>query len=257
MGITARAWRGIGSRVAGRGRAGSPEVVPTAAPTTAPTAAPTAGGDVRPRPARPWLAATRHVGVATSFLGLTSPVVHDGIVARTTARKPRRPAVSPEEENLFLEAIAGTAPLAGRDRVRLPPERTRIAPEPVLPPRRRLAVEVTDGQLSARADGVNRAQVAALRGGKVRVEDTLDLHGETVATALPRLQRFLLDAARHHRRCVLVVHGKGLHGDGTAVLRDAVRGALAGELSGLVHAFATAGPADGGDGATCVLVVSP
>ena len=108
--------------------------------------------------------------------------------------------------------------------------------------------------MTGRAEGVNRAQVSALRSGKVRVEATLDLHGDTVSAALPRLEKFLLDAARDRRRCVLVVHGKGLHSDGVAVLRDAVQTALGSEMSGLVHAFTTAAPADGGDGATCVMV---
>lgn len=123
-----------------------------------------------------------------------------------------------------------------------------------LPPRRPLRLETENGRVSGRADGVNRSQVSALRSGKVRVEATLDLHGDTVVAAMPRLEKFLLDAARDRRRCVLVVHGKGLHSDGVAVLRDAVQSALTGEMSGLVHAFSSAAPADGGDGATCVMV---
>lgn len=162
--------------------------------------------------------------------------------------------MSPEDHNLFLEAIAGATPLSGRDRVRLPPVKTAIVKPDPLPPRRPLTIEVEGGRISARADGVNRAQLAALRAGKVRVEATLDLHGDTVAEAMPRLGQFLLESARTHRRCVLVVHGKGLHSDGVAVLRSAVHDALGGELSGLVQAFTVAGPADGGEGATCVMV---
>lgn len=162
--------------------------------------------------------------------------------------------MSPEEQELFLDAIAGATPLTGRDRVRQPPVRSAIVKVDPLPPRRALAIDVVDGRLSGRADGVNRAQVAALRTGKVRVEATLDLHGHTVAAARPLLERFLLDSARLRRRCVLIIHGKGLHSDGVAVLRDAVQQALTGELSGLVHAFSTAAPADGGDGATAVMV---
>jgi len=162
--------------------------------------------------------------------------------------------VSPEDQALFLDAIAGATPLTGRDRVRQPPVKAAIVKVDPLPPRRTLALDMVDGRISGRADGVNRAQVAALRAGKVRVESTLDLHGHTVAGAGPLLERFLLDAARDRRRCVLVIHGKGLHSDGVAVLRDAVHHALAHELSGLVHAFSTAAPADGGDGATAIMV---
>ncbi len=175
-------------------------------------------------------------------------------MGRNPERKSKRPAVSPEEEHLFLEAIAGATPLAGRDRVRPMPVKAAIVRIEPLPPRRPLTIEVDGGRVSARAEGVNRAQVGALRAGKVRAEATLDLHGNTVAEAMPLLERFLLDAARVRRRCVLVVHGKGLHSDGLAVLRDAVQSALASEMSGLVHAFASAAPSDGGDGATCVMV---
>jgi DNA-nicking Smr family endonuclease len=155
---------------------------------------------------------------------------------------------------MFLQAIDGATPLAGRDRVRPIPQKSAVVVPSPLPPRRTLRLEVEDGRVSGRADGVNRSQVSALRSGKVRVEATLDLHGDTVAVAMPRLEKFLLDAARDRRRCVLVVHGKGTHSDGVAVLRDAVQTALSSEMSGLVHAFSSAAPADGGDGATCVMV---
>jgi len=175
-------------------------------------------------------------------------------VGKQPARKTKRQAVSPEEEALFLQAIDGATPLAGRDRVRPIPQKSALVVPSPLPPRRPLTLEVEGGRVSGRADGVNRSQVSALRTGKVRVEATLDLHGDTVAAALPRLEKFLLDATRDRRRCVLVVHGKGLHSDGVAVLRDAVQSALTGDMSGLVHAFTTAAPTDGGDGATCVMV---
>lgn len=157
---------------------------------------------------------------------------------------------------MFHEAIAGATPLAGRDRVPLPPTRGAIIKPDPLPPRAALTLEGTAGDVCARGPGVNRAQVAELRAGKVRVEETVDLHGHTVAQALPLLERFLVDSARARRRCVLVVHGKGTHSGGLAVLRDAVIAALAGEMSGLVRAFTTAAPADGGSGATIVLVRS-
>ena len=169
-------------------------------------------------------------------------------------KKPRRPAVSPEEEALFHEAIAGATPLSGRDRIPLPPIKTAIIKPDPLPPRIALTIEGGSGAVMARGPGVNRTQVAELRTGKIRVEATLDLHGHTVAEALPMLEKFMLESARLRRRCVLVIHGKGLHSDGVSVLRDAVLGALTGELSGLVHAFSTAAPSDGGAGATAVMV---
>ena len=156
-----------------------------------------------------------------------------------------------------MDAIAGTLPMNGseRDRVRLAPK-PEGAPAVIdrTPPAITLSVERGGEAIVARAPGVNRAQLAELRRGRVRPEATLDLHGKTVDEADAALRRFLSDAARGRRRCVLVIHGRGLHSDGLAVLRDAVLHALLGPLSGFVHCLATAAPADGGEGATYVMV---
>jgi len=165
----------------------------------------------------------------------------------------KRPLVSPEEQALFLEAIGDAKPLAGRDRVAIPPpppSPVRVA-EP--PPSIGLTVEGDGQRYAARGPGVSRAQVAQLRAGTVRAEDTLDLHGDTVARGTQRLREFLVTASRL-RRCVLIVHGKGLHSEHGAPLREAVLSELLGPLSGYVHALATAAPVDGGEGATYVML---
>ena len=58
------------------------------------------------------------------------------------------------------------------------------------------------------------------------------------------------------KRCVLIVHGRGLHSrDQLPVLKEALRGWLATHrLARHVLAFATARPADGGGGAVYVLL---
>ena len=165
----------------------------------------------------------------------------------------QRPLVSSEDQALFLEAIAGTKPLAARDRVPVPPPPPSVVRVAELPQTISLTVEGDGSRYAARAPGVNRAQLADLRGGKVRVEETLDLHGETVERAIERLRAFLT-TAQTMRRCVLVVHGKGTHSEHGAPLREAVLSELLGACSGFVHAFATAAPRDGGEGATYILL---
>ncbi len=168
----------------------------------------------------------------------------------------KRPLVSAEDKELFLTSIGGTQPLDGRDRVPLPPpapSKVRIA-EP--PPTVKLTVEGDGRRYAARAPGVSRAQITELRTGKVRAEDTLDLHGDTVERGVQRLHEFLANA-RGLKRCVLIVHGKGLHSTHGAPLREAVLAELLGALSGFVHALATASPADGGEGATYVVLRGP
>lgn len=169
----------------------------------------------------------------------------------------KRPVLSAEDQALFLAAMEGATPLASRDRVPAPPVRALVAKPAVLPPKRELLVDGDGRRYAARAAGVSLAQVAELRAGKLRVEETLDLHGEPVDGGVSRLRGFLVEATRIGRRCVLVVHGKGLHSEHGAPLREAVVGELLGECSGFVWAMATAAPRDGGEGATYVMLQGP
>jgi DNA-nicking Smr family endonuclease len=168
--------------------------------------------------------------------------------------KSRRPAVSPEDQALFLAAVGGTTPLAERDRIAVPVKPPSPVRAAVLPPEVKLTVEGDGQRYTARAPGVSKSQTAELRTGKVRAAATLDLHGETVAKATQALHEFMVRASANGHRCVLVVHGKGTHSDHGAPLREAVLGELLGPLSGFVHALASAAPGDGGDGATYVMM---
>jgi DNA-nicking Smr family endonuclease len=159
---------------------------------------------------------------------------------------------------MFMDAIEGTVPMTGRDRIAARPV-AAPAPRPaarpdIVPSPQSLALDAGGEQVAARAPGVNRAQVAELRRGRVRPEATLDLHGFTIDEGDSALRRFLAEAQRLRRRCVLVVHGRGVHAGGVSVLRDSVIGALTGSLSGYVHCLSAAAPADGGAGATYVMV---
>jgi DNA-nicking Smr family endonuclease len=167
--------------------------------------------------------------------------------------KSRRPVVPPEDQALFLEAIAGTTPLDTRDRIPVPRPAPSVVRVVELPPTVKLAVEGDTRRYAARAPGVSRAQIAELRAGKVRVEHTLDLHGDTVEIARQRLRELLTTAQRNGWRCVLVIHGKGTHSDHGAPVREAVLAELLGPLSGLVRALSTSAPSDGGEGATYVM----
>jgi DNA-nicking Smr family endonuclease len=159
---------------------------------------------------------------------------------------PKRPVVSVEDQALFYAAIEGARPLAERDRVPPAPVKSAVRAS-ALPPEVKLVVEGDGQRYAARAPGVSRAEIAQLRAGKVHVEETLDLHGETVDKGRAKLREFLA-AAAGLRRCVLIVHGKGTHSEHGAPLREAVLGELLGPLSGYVHALAV----DAGTGATYV-----
>ena len=174
--------------------------------------------------------------------------------AKTSGQRAKRPILAPEDEALFREAMGDVTPLGARDRVPAAKPAPSVVKVEVLPPEVKLAVESDGQRYSARAPGVSVAQVSELRSGKVHSGATLDLHGDTIAPALQRLRQFLLEARRTGHRCVLVIHGRGLHSEHGAPLREAVLAELLGPLSGLVHALASAAPVDGRDGATYVML---
>ena len=166
----------------------------------------------------------------------------------------KRTAVSAEDQALFLDAVRDAKPLATRDRLVVPPPPPSPVRVAVLPPEIKLTIESDGQRYGARAPGVSLAQVAELRTGKMHLEATLDLHGISVEDGIAKLRAFLLESQRLGRRRIRVIHGKGLHSEVGAPLREAVVGDLLGPVSGLIRAFASACASDGGEGATVIVL---
>lgn len=190
------------------------------------------------------------------FLG-TNPLVCETCSMASKRPRPPRQELSPQDRDLFLEAVSGTVTLGDRHLAPLPAARTSARAAAVIiertaPPPEQLVVEVEGERYRARASGVSKAQVAELAGGKRHVSATLDLHGKSALDAADAVRGFLSRALAG--QCVLIIHGKGLHSGGLSVLREATLAELMGPSSGMVHAFATAVARDGGEGATYVLV---
>ncbi|NVJ00499.1 Smr/MutS family protein [Myxococcus sp. AM009] len=114
----------------------------------------------------------------------------------------------------------------------------------------------TDESIEGAGPGIDRNLLRALRRGDFAIQGQLDLHGKTQAEARDALERFLGDSRRAKRRCVLVVHGRGLNSkDQIPVLKERLKGWLSEKRIGrMVLAFATARPQDGGTGAVYVLL---
>lgn len=170
--------------------------------------------------------------------------------AKKLGQRGKRPILAPEDEALFREAMGDVTPLGARDRIPAPKPPPAVAKVAELPPEVKLTVDGDGQRYAARAPGVSHAQIAELRAGKVHATQTLDLHGTFVAPAIQQLRQFLIESRRTGHRCVLIVHGRGLHSEQGAPLREAVLAELLGPLSGLLHAFAV----DGNAGATYVMV---
>jgi len=104
------------------------------------------------------------------------------------------------------------------------------------------------------APGADRRLLAKLRRGEPAPGRRIELHGLNAAEAERELAHELRRAYEGGERCVLVIHGRGAHSEGEAVLKTALPGWLAMPPHGpWIRAFATPEPRLGGAGATCVL----
>ena len=102
-------------------------------------------------------------------------------------------------------------------------------------------------------EGISRQLLRKLRRGHWVVQDELDLHGMTRAEAREAVAGFLRESVRRARRCVRIVHGKGLGSKNREpVLKAKVRVWLAQRDE--VLAYCQAPAAQGGSGAVLVLL---
>ncbi|HYV49910.1 MAG TPA: Smr/MutS family protein [Myxococcaceae bacterium] len=182
------------------------------------------------------------------------------------AKKKAAPAAEEDEARLFLEAMAGAAPLKDRGEVK-PPEGVipRIVDEnaeamaqlsELVSGEGPFDIADSDEFVEGRAPGVNEALMRALRRGDFSLQGHVDLHGMNRVEAKEAVEKFVSESRRAGKRCVLVVHGRGLNSkDQIPVLKEAVRAWLQrGRIARSVLAFATAQPHDGGAGAVYVLL---
>jgi DNA-nicking Smr family endonuclease len=114
----------------------------------------------------------------------------------------------------------------------------------------------SDEFIEGRVSSVDAGTVRKLRRGEYAVQGHLDLHGLTRDEAKSTVEAFLRASRNGGKRCVLLVHGRGIHSkDQIPVLKEALRTWLATARFGRhVLAFATAQPVDGGAGAIYVLL---
>jgi DNA-nicking Smr family endonuclease len=109
------------------------------------------------------------------------------------------------------------------------------------------------GAADAPRDDDHQARAEVRRAMRARRPDiTVDLHGMTQDEAWHRLNLTFAEAARWSWRKVLVVHGKGHHSDGEAVLKRVVRQFVEG--CPIAGEHGQADPSSGGAGATWVII---
>ena len=186
--------------------------------------------------------------------------------------KPQVPHPSSEltEDELWTVAVDGARPLADRSgRVRPGPEPLSVA-RPELDPdldaydelRALVTGEVpfdiadSDEFIEGHARGLDPRVVKRLRRGDFAVQGHVDLHGMLKEEAKAELEAFLAQERQQGKRCVLVVHGRGLHSkDQAPVLKEALKRWMhTARFARHVLGFSTARPHDGGAGAIYVLL---
>ena len=168
----------------------------------------------------------------------------------------------PEDAEEFRRAVADAEPLNHRTRV------VHRRPAPPVPRQRmrdeQAALAESLGPLSVDdaleagnelvylREGYSRDVLRKLRRGHWVVEDELDLHGMNRHVAAVSVAEFMRQCRKRGRRCVRIVHGKGLGSrQREPVLKGLLRKWL---LREEVLAFSQAPAAQGGSGAVLVLL---
>lgn len=168
------------------------------------------------------------------------------------AEKPGTDQASPS----FSDLMSDVDPLRG-DTKRVQPRGRKPSSTPRKEDPRPIVFERFDlgEEQAGLAPGIDKAQLTKLKGGHFPPEDRIDLHGLIADEARVRVRDFLKKAWREEMRCVLIVHGRGHHSQGEAVLRQELPAWLAqigvGER---IMAFSSAPPKDGGVGASYILL---
>jgi DNA-nicking Smr family endonuclease len=176
----------------------------------------------------------------------------------------KKPELSEDDRRAFEEAMRGVVPLPGRTaRVAPSPSRPTVAPpvsaKPVAPTPKdqsiSFQVEAVGEIVKGWSSDLDRRILRELARGDKSPEATLDLHGKSVPRAEHAITNFVANSITAGRRCVAIVHGRGLHSEGRAILKEAtIRLLSEGSVAAQILAFCSAPPSMGGAGALLLLL---
>ncbi|MDX1518085.1 MAG: Smr/MutS family protein [Woeseiaceae bacterium] len=172
--------------------------------------------------------------------------------------------MSNEDDDIFRRAVADAKPIRSEQRAEPPLRRPKAIARFSRADEARALEESLGGDsddaerstgeaLRFHRPSVSRRTMRRLSRGQYAVQAEIDLHGMTVAEARPRLAEFIAECASDGKRCVRIVHGKGLgSGQRGPVLKPSVNRWL--RRWDAVLAFVSARQVDGGTGAVYVLL---
>jgi DNA-nicking Smr family endonuclease len=175
----------------------------------------------------------------------------------------KRSKIDAEEKALFRKAMADVR----RHKTQHPElETPRPSPEPIQTraDEKQVMVDMlsdefdpidtaTGEELLFARPGIQKQVLRKLRAGKFAIEAELDLHGLRVDEARQQLIQFLQQCRDSGKRCVRIIHGKGL---GSHQKQPILKGKTNRWLQQIdaVLAFCSARQVDGGTGALYVLL---
>jgi len=164
-----------------------------------------------------------------------------------------------DDNELWRQATSGLKPLknnkprrvaADAQKRRIEIKTTSVAPAQLPAITQKTHYKLLETGDMSRVDG---SIAKKLSEGSYPIDATLDLHGRTQDEAFETLRYYITTAYSMGKRCILVITGKGLNGQG--VIREQLPKWLNnGGLQGYILAITHAKPAHGGSGAFYVLL---
>lgn len=168
-----------------------------------------------------------------------------------------------DEQDLFVEAMGKVKPLkSGEKVVAEKPKPRRVLEQitvrrehvvAVSKPSMALSVQATGDPWVFVADGVSRDRLKRLAGGRPPVGKTFDLHGMTRDQALDMLEHGIGQAISEGKRAICIIHGRGLHSQGKAVLKESVYHWL--RQGVFAHVALAVIPQPGSGGGACLVLL--
>lgn len=166
-----------------------------------------------------------------------------------------------QDDKLFAEAMGKVRRITPANKVALEkakPKLEAVASAPRTQPPAQSKIIISSPRQGEepwvlRADGISRERLKSLASGRPPVERTLDLHGATRNEALGHLEEWFTQAVANRLRALCIIHGRGLHSEGKAVLKEAVYLWL--RNGPFAHAILAVIPQPGSGGGACFVLL--
>ncbi len=191
------------------------------------------------------------------------PAETRGAAAPVTTPEPE--ARQPDEHEAFLEAMKNVKKVDRyNERVR-GPARDALSARPHDEGKQIMGEILKDSSpfnvinlpeyMEGYVDDVNPLIIEKLRNGEFSIQKILDLHGFSAVVACEEFHTFLSEAVHSRLCCIKVIHGRGLRSRHGPVLKEKLKEWIVRAMHRKwVVAFASSRMADGGPGATTILL---